>query len=711
MKQHMKEILDLLKDDIDAVDTYPQPVTVAYDPFDMALSDAKMTAKRLCEYLSAQTVAGLDWQCLFGQLYFDGSVMADLFPRTGHKRFWEAAAAFYKKPIDNLYLFEWQHSTPNYERIIERGIAGCLEDITTAKCLHRDEPEKVDFLEAMEETCHGIIGWAHRCADACTAAAKTADTVRKEELEAAAARLYHVPEYGARTFCEALQTVYICFNMLSDGIGNIDRVLYPFYKRDIENGTLTREEAADYLRELFLNLQCHTPVATPNRKRGGECHFTVGGYTAEGEDGFNELSQLIVETMMGMPLHIPEVSLRWTPKTPHKVLRFMLDCERNDPYKRIAFVNDVPRVESFMHNLGMSFHEAVRYTMVGCNEPAFPGTVWFGGVTANIARSLTNVLYNDTEKAVACKTFEEFFALYRQSLSNDLDETITAMNRFNAMRAKDNSVLSSIFLDGCIENGLSATRGGCRIKLGGGEFMGLTCVIDSLSVIRQFVYDEKICSMTELIDDMRSDWEKDPALRTRIYKTGAFFGNGYALSDEMAVRVTDALHALTKDKRLTNGEHILFGTLAGYHPHFATFGALTPATPDGRYDGEAFMVGVGQSSGRDREGLTALFSSVAQMQPSGILCGPYVLNVLLDAKLIKDDRYFDRTVDEIETYFRLGGMHIQLNYVSKEELLEARRLPEKYRTLKVRVSGFSGVFVDLDEQIQENVLARTVKEG
>lgn len=711
MKKHMNELLAKLKEDITSVDTYAPAVTVEYDPFDLALSDAKMTSKRLCEYMAAQTVAGLDWQSLFGQIRFDGSVPADLFHRTGHKHFWEAASNFYIKPIDNLYLFEWQHSTPNYERIIERGISGCLADIETSKCFHRNEAEKLDFLEAMEEVCHGIIAWAHRCADACREAAKTADDTRRSELEEAAERLYRVPEFGARTFAEALQTVYICFDMLPDSIGTIDRFLYPYYKKDIAEGNLTREQASDLLRELFLRLQCHTSTDNPNRTKGGECHFAIGGYTEDGEDGFNELSRLIVETLMSMPTHIPEISLRWTSKTPHDILRFMLDCERNDPYKRIAFVNDEPRIKGFMENLGISYHDAIRYTMVGCNEPAFQGTVWFGGETVNIARSLTNTLYRHTEKAVSCKTFEEFFKLYRQSLENDIEEIITAENKFNAMRAKDNNVLSSIFLDGCIENGLSATRGGCRMKLGGFSAMGLTCLIDSLSVIKQFVYDEKFCTMNELIEDLKSNWEKDPDLRTRIYKTGKFFGNGYELSDRMAVLVTDTLHELTENRQLANGEHILIGTLTGYHPHFATFGALTPATPDGRYDGEAFMVGVGQSCGRDREGLTALFSSVAQMQPSGILCGPYLLNVLLDDKLIRDDKYFDRTVDEIETFFRMGGMHIQLNYVSKEELLAARQLPEKYRTMKVRVSGFSGIFVDLDERIQNNIIERTMKKS
>ena len=166
---------------------------------------------------------------------------------------------------------------------------------------------------------------------------------------------------------------------------------------------------------------------------------------------------------------------------------------------------------------------------------------------------------------------------------------------------------------------------------------------------------------------------------------------------------------MPKNVFISNGEHILFGTLAGYNAHYAWFGKETKATPDARFDGEEFMVGVGQSRGKDREGIGALLSSVAKMQPSGILCGPYLLNLMVDEMLIRKDEYFEKRVDQIETYFKMGGMHIQLNYVSAEELLEAKKMPEKYNSMKVRVSGYSGIFVTLGEDIQNDIINRTRK--
>ena len=242
------------------------------------------------------------------------------------------------------------------------------------------------------------------------------------------------------------------------------------------------------------------------------------------------------------------------------------------------------------------------------------------------------------------------------------------------------------------------------------EAMGITCVIDSLSIIKQFVFDEKRTDMAHLVETMKNDWQSDSDLRTEILKEGRFFGNNDPLSDEMARRFTTELYNITKDHKLRSGAGVLIGTLAGYNPHHMVYGSLTEATPDGRYKGDGFMVGTGQSGGKDRKGLLPLMRSLAQMDPTGILCGPNVCNMMIDGVLMKNDEYFDKVCLMIEEYFRLGGIHVQLNYVTKEELLEARKTPEKYRSLKVRVSGYSDNFVDLGDQHQTEILNRTVKE-
>ena len=155
------------------------------------------------------------------------------------------------------------------------------------------------------------------------------------------------------------------------------------------------------------------------------------------------------------------------------------------------------------------------------------------------------------------------------------------------------------------------------------------------------------------------------------------------------------------------GYQWLIGDLLGYHEHHKWFGEKMGATPDGRRAGDQLKFGLGQSEGKDRKGLTALLNSIAKIDPNGIGCGSTVTNITIDEQLIKNDENFDKTVGMFESYFKNGGVHFQLTYVSKEELISAKEMPENHRNLRVRVTGFSDYFVNLSEPLQDDIIART----
>ncbi len=694
-------------------DIIPAPVFPKHDPLDYALPEAIRIGKRLKEYIQAQTVFQTKYNYFTGMVRFclqESDVPADVFTRDNHKWFAIALEHFYNKYTENLVVFEWQHSAPNYEYILKNGVIGSLKKISYYKEKYHFEKEKYEFLEGMELICQGLIEWSRKCAAEYNKAAENCtEPLRKQVLTNIAQNCSRVPAYPAENFYQGLQSVLFCFYCLPDSIGTLDRYLYDLYKQDMNSGHMTREEAKLYLQEFFVHLSAFTPYTSKNADRSAECHFAIGGYTEFKEDGFNELSHLIVEALMELDTRRPQISLRWTSKTPYETLRYILDCERKDVNKRIALVNDEPRLKSLVENCGIPFSKAVKYTMVGCNEPAFPGTIYLGGCTVNIARCLTNTLYNRTADIVNTESFEDFYTVFREELRKDIELVFSYSEKFNRMREKDLSMLSNFLLDGCIESATPANRYGCEIKIAGFNLMGLTCVIDSLSIIKQFVFEEKITSLSHLIDVMASDWEKDPILHNRILNEGKFFGNNDSLSDEMARRFTTELYHVSADKRAANDARAIFGSLAGYNPHYACFGQLTPATPDGRRKGEAFMVGSGQINGKDRKGLLPLMKSLAQMDPTHIMTGPIVCNMMIDEKLIREDAYFENVCRMVETYFKLGGIHVQFNYVSKEELLNAKKAPEKYKALKVRVSGFSAPFVKLSDGAQDEIIHRTTK--
>jgi formate C-acetyltransferase len=213
--------------------------------------------------------------------------------------------------------------------------------------------------------------------------------------------------------------------------------------------------------------------------------------------------------------------------------------------------------------------------------------------------------------------------------------------------------------------------------------------------------------MGELIAALKSNWQGYEDMRTVILKKGKFFGGGDETSDGIARRLYSELYEFLKDRTNLHGYHILIGDLIGYHPHHKWFGERTKATPDGRYSGDMLKFGLGQSEGRDREGLSALLNSIAKVDPSGIGCGSTVTNITLDEQLIKNDDNFEKTVDLLLTYFQNGGVHFQLTYVSKDDLMCAKETPDEYKHLRVRVTGFSDYFVKLNEAIQDDIIART----
>ncbi len=703
----MNERIQKLVDKTVTGKMWVEPVKTDYDRTDLFLSPMKMSGKRVCEYIANQELLIFEESCFTGLMRFDGSVEGDIFHRSGHKNFEIAKKNFYNKPVDNLLTFEWQHSVGDFEKIIRRGLVGIKKDIEQSKAHHNGDLVALEFLETQTDICDAIISRAKKGSiKAFEKAAETIDPEYKDNLLRLSETLKKIPENPAESFYEAVLCLYFCYPFIPDSIGLIDRYLYTYYKNDIENGSLTQSKAKKYLQELFLMLQARIHISSDRFYRGGESHFCIGGYLENGEDGFNELSRLIVEALMELPTWIPQISLRWTKKTPTEVFRFMLDCERNDANKRIAFVNDEPRLKGLMQYTGLSYKEAVSYTMMGCNELALPGGMVFGFDPMNIVRSVENTFYKRCDAIAEAKDFDAFYAIYEEELFKDLWAAEKISKGFQDIRSRDCNIVSNIFLEGCIENAKSCTQGGLSRYIAVGLPIGLSNVIDSLSITKQFIYDEKIITMPELIDALKSNWSGYENLRNLILKKGNFFGNDDDCSNEIAKRLFKSIGKWNNTENYL-GKKWVFGNLIGYNEHHKFFGKETKATPDGRFSGDMINFGIGQSKGKDRNGVTALLNSIAKCDPDAVLTGPSVTNILLDEQLIKNDDNFNKLVYLFETYFKNGGTHFQLTYVSKKDLIEAQKTPEKYKNLRVRVSGFSDYFVFLNDGLQDEIISRT----
>ena len=689
---------------------YVQAVKTEFSREDYLLSQGKMQVKRICEYILNQKPKITKYSKMTGFFRFDGSVVGDAFGRSGHRATEEVMNMFYLKPIDNLSTMEWQHATGDYTKVLDDGINGIIYEIEKSLAMH-NKTEEVEFLTGLKAIATTIIKWAEKCSKEVL---KFSETVEEEEyksnLQRLSAALLSVPKNRPNSFYEAVLSIYVCFSLDPDSVGTLDRYLTPFYENDIKSGAITRNEAKEYLQELFLMLQAKSPL-TGNFTRGGESHFCIGGYLPNGEDGFNEVSKLIVESLLELPIYCPEITLRWTEKTPREVLRYVMDCERKDKFKRFAFTNDEKRIKCYTEICGFPFERAVNYTMVGCNEPAFLGAITSSNSKGNLVRCIETLFHKKCDEIKNAENFDEFYKIFEKVLFSDIDKIYDYDDKYNLARARDTNYVTCLIFNDCIENAKSLTQGGGDVAIASPMLLGITNVIDSLIVVKQFVFDTKTVTMTELINAVKANWNGFEELRTVILKTGNFFGNDDDTSNSVAQKLYKSFYAHLKHRKNVFGYQWLIGDLLGYNEHHKWFGEKTKATPDGRFDGDLIKFGIGQSEGKDREGLTALLNSIAKADPYGISCGSTVTNISLDEQLIKNDDYFEKTVDMFEAYFKNGGIHFQLTYVSKEELIAAKNDPQKYKNLRVRVTGFSDYFVKLQNSIQDDIIERTSHNG
>ena len=370
-------------------------------------------------------------------------------------------------------------------------------------------------------------------------------------------------------------------------------------------------------------------------------------------------------------------------------IRRIMDCERKDPNKRIAFTNDEKRIKCYTEICGFPYERAVSYTTVGCNEPAFLGAISGSNSKGNVLRCVETLFHKKSDAIVNIKSFDEFYKVFERELYSDLDIVYDYDNKYNLCRSRDVNYISSLFFNDCIENAKSLTQGGGDVVIASPMLLGIVNVIDSLAVVKQFVFDEEKITMTELVNAVKSNWIGYEELKNTISKTAKFFGNDDETSNSVAQRFYNSLYEYLKDKKNLFGYQWLVGDLVGYNEHHKWFGNKTKATPDGRYDGDNLKFGLEQGEGRDREGLTALLNSIAAVDEHAIACGSTVTNISLDEQLIKNDDNFEKTVNMFETYFKNGGVHFQLTYVSKEDLLAAKANPKNHQNLRVRVTGFS----------------------
>ncbi len=612
-------------------------------------------------------------------------------------RYWKSLCVY--KPT-NLFYWGWTHIALDFEYVLNNGFEAYYERIKKSKENHINDKDKMEFLDGMKLCLDGIIARYRAYGEMASELARDEQNeYRKNALLKLADTFTRIPLKPANSFFDAVQFVWICFLLAPDSLGRIDQYLLPYYRNDLKNSVITETSAFELLEELFIKV-----YETQSNNFGlggysGHNHLVVGGYLTDGTDGFNELSKLILEAIVDLPTYRPQASFRYTKYTTAETMRFI--TEMNKKSQLIVFVNDEPRIDG-MVACGIDREDAINYSVIGCNEWAIVGKSKIDLAHINLVHSIEQTIYENK----APETYEKFYKLYEKELKKDITAIVNEYTNYAKAQSDDNNVLTSIFHDDCIENATSMSRGGTKYYGLTMSFNSISNVADSLSVIKQFVYDEKLFSFEELLTALKNNWQGYEDMRNVILKDGHFFGNDDDYVDDIAKEIVNSIYAIKEQMENPYIKNLIVGSFVGAtHPNIV-MGKLTKATPDGRFDGEEFTMGISQSQGKDKNGITALLKSIAKLDYSKF-CGCIVSNLKMDKSMADTPEKLDRLASVYHTFLKLGGMQLQINYLSTEELIEAQKTPEKYSNLLVRVTGYSGFFTRFDVDLQNDIIKRT----
>lgn len=603
------------------------------------------------------------------------------------------------------------HTCVDYPRIVDEGIGGLVADIRSE--MKVADSERRTYLAAMEIALLAVVAWAHRYADAAEAlAAREADTETRARLGRIAAACRHVPLHPARSFHEGVQAVWLVhaavglseLSAASLSLGRIDQYLYPAFRADLDRG-IPRSELERSLADLHRKL---------NRFGDPACAVNLGGVDEQGRDLFNPLSALIVHVSRTLHLPAPILAARVHPGLPSETFDLLVDPElfaMGQP----TFYGEFSCRQALLRR-GVAPGDVHRWAANSCMGLVIPGEeisdMW--GAVVNVLLPLElainggKPIHHDLPIAVkspARTGYNDFDELFEAVLGylDELLEFCVRQNQESTRRIgmdSPNPFLSALIRDG-IRRGKDRAEGGPRYYTVIVEAFGLINAADALQAIKTLVFEQGRYTLAELIEAARGNFESAPALRTAIRQIPKY-GNDDPAADAMARRLADEFA-----RRVSHYSTPAIRYAPSFHTLNAHIGAGTKlgASLDGRLAGQPLAKNIGPIPGHAREGHTALIRSATTIDQSAFH-GGQALDISIGPDLMGNEAGRKAFQALLQTYFRLGGLQVQVNGVDAGVLRQAMAEPEHHEDVIVRIAGYSARFVTLDRTVQEEMVER-----
>ena len=636
------------------------------------------------------------------------------------------------------------HLAVNYERVLKEGLRGYEERVRRLKGeLDLAKVESIDknvFYTAVLTVIEAVKHFAQRYAElAHEMAEKETDPARRAELLEMSRIMSRVPYEPAETFHEAVQAVWfiqLILQIESNGhslsYGRFDQYMYPYFKKDLEEGMISEDEALELLTNLWIKTltinkvrsQAHTlsSAGSPMYQ-----NVTIGGQTVDKKDAVNDLSFLVLRSVAQTRLTQPNLTVRY-----HKNLnkRFFDECIEvmKLGFGMPALNNDEIIIPSFI-NWGVKEEDAYNYSAIGCVETAVPGKWGYrctGMSYVNFPRVLLCAM-NDGVDLTSGKRFTKGYGKFEDMTSYEelleaWDKTVREMTRYSvivenaidlASEREVPDILCSALTDDCIGRGKTIKEGGAVYDFISGLQVGIANMADSLAAIKKLVFDERKITPKQLwdaiIDDFQS--EENRKIQDMLVHEAPKYGNDDDSVDQLVVEAYDSY--LDEIRKYPNTRHargpiggIRYGGTSSISANVGQ-GMGTMATPDGRNAHEPLAEGCSPAHNADQNGPTAVFKSVSKL-PTEKITGGVLLNQKMTPQMLAKEENKQKLEMLISTFFnRLHGYHVQYNIVSRETLIDAQLHPENHKDLIVRVAGYSAFFNVLSRKTQDDIIGRT----
>lgn len=590
--------------------------------------------------------------------------------------------------------------------------------------------DKKEELTAMKIAALGLINYAKRNAELLDKMSiEEKHPERKKELKKMAIICRNVPANAPQNFHEALQYYwFVHVGVITEvnpwdsfNPGRLDQHLLPFYKNDLNSGRLTKERAKELLQSFWIKFNNHPAppkIGVTAKESNTYTDFTLinlGGVKKDGSDAVNELTYLILDVIEEMRLLQPGTMVQVSKKNPDHYLRKFLKIIKTGYGQPSVFNTDAIIPE--MLRVGKSIEDARNGGASGCVETgAFGKEAYILTGYFNIPKVLEITLHNGTDPNSGIKigletgdpsklqTFDELLTAFEKQMNHFIRIKINGNNIIDRIYAKNMPVpFLSLLIDDCIAKGRDYHNGGARYNTSYIQGVGMGSIIDGLTALKYHVFDKKTITMKGMIDALKKDFIDYEELRKVLIEETPKYGNDDDYADDILRKVFEIYYnAIDGKPTARGGTHRINLLPTTSHIYF---GSVTGALPDGKKARMPLSEGISPVQGADRKGPTAVIKSAARIDH--LRTGGTLLNQKFTPSFLETDEGIEDILHLIRSYFKLDGHHIQFNVVSAETLRKAKKNPENYRDLIVRVAGYSDYFINLTEELQDEIIRRT----